>query len=90
MIKKIIFFSFFSCFIGYSCGQTENVLRINFLNPSLTIERALKPKTTFETGVGFGYNGSYPDLAFASESGIQYIYAGFVDLQSRYYYNLEK
>lgn len=90
MIKKIIFFSFFSCFIGYSFGQTENVTRINFLNPSITMERALSPKTTFEAGVGFGYNGSYPDLAFASESGIQYIFAGFVDLQSRYYYNLEK
>jgi len=89
MIKYTAFFCFLFCFIGKTFGQTENVTRINFLNPSITLERALSPKTTFEAGVGFGYNGSYPDLAFASESGIQYIFAGFVDLQSRYYYNLE-
>lgn len=29
-------------------------------------------------------------MVWYSEGGVQYIFAGFVDLQSRYYYNLEK
>ncbi|WP_226390607.1 hypothetical protein [Penaeicola halotolerans] len=70
--------------------QTENVWRVNFLNPSLTYEKAMSPKTTLEGSLGFGYNASYPDLAFFSESGFQYILAVFVDVQSRYYYNLDK
>lgn len=65
MIKRVLPLLFIFAFTNYVGAQTEsddakteNVIRVNFLNPSLTIERALSSKTTFEAGVGFGYNGS--------------------------------
>ncbi|MCH7402279.1 hypothetical protein ACFOUP_18240 [Belliella kenyensis] len=71
-------------------AQTENVFRVNFLNPGISYEKSLGKKMTLDTGIGFGYNASYPSLAMNSENGFQYMLAAFVDVQSRFYYNFEK
>jgi len=78
--------------VGTSTGfaQTENVLRVNFLNPALSFEKATGNKTTLETSIGFGYHGSYPELRHYGEGGFQYLFAMFADVQGRYYYNFEK
>ena len=73
-----------------SYAQTENVFRVNFLNPAISFEKATGKNTTFDTSIGFGYNGSYPDLTEYSVGGVQHLFAMFVDLQGRYYYNLNK
>jgi hypothetical protein len=70
-------------------AQTEDVLRINFLNPAISYEKSLSEKITLETELGFGYNASYPDLELNSDNGFQYIIAPFLDVQSRFYYNFE-
>lgn len=71
-------------------AQTENVLRINFLNPGINYEKSLRENITLETGIGFGYNASYPSLVINSENGFQCIIAPFIDVQSRFYYNFKK
>lgn len=71
-------------------SQTESVLRINVINPAVSYEKALGSKTSLDASLGFGYNFSYPNLSLAADDGFQYIFAPFVDVQGRYYYNFAK
>jgi hypothetical protein len=75
---------------AFSFSQTENVLRVNVLNPAISYEKAIGLKTTLDASLGFGYNYSYPELTLAADDGFQYLFAMFVDFQARYYYNLDK
>ena len=70
-------------------GQTEKVLRVNFLNPAVELELPTGKKSTFSAAVGVGYGGGYPDLTF-NASGFIYIIAPFLDLQEKFFYNLAK
>ncbi len=69
--------------------HTEKVWRVNFLNPGAELELSTGQYSTFSTGLGVGYGGGYPDLTFA-ENGIIYIIAPFVDLQEKWFYNMNK
>ena len=82
----VLFLSFSNVFIY---GQTEKVLRINFLNPAVEIELSTGNKSTFSAALGVGYGGGYPDLTF-NGNGFIYIITPFVDLQEKFYYNLSK
>lgn len=76
--------------IGYlSYGQTEKVVRINFLNPAVEFELPTSQFTTFSAGLGIGYGGGYPDLTF-NDSGFIYIISPFLDIQHKWFYNLSK
>lgn len=90
-VNKRIFFGLMLFFTSFQLfSQTEDVFRINFLNPGVNYEKSLGKKTSIEAGAGFGYNASYPDLEMNFESGFQYVLAPFVDVQGRYYYNFLK
>jgi hypothetical protein len=76
--------------IGYlSYGQTEKVVRINFLNPAVELELPTSENSTFSAGLGIGYGGGYPDLTF-NDSGFIYIISPFLDIQQKWFYNLSK
>ena len=89
-------------FSGVSlCGQTENVVRINFLNPAVEIETPTGNTSTFSASLGVGYGGGYPDLTFRNgtsvnsiapfeDTGFIYIIAPFLDLQHKWFYNFQK
>lgn len=70
-------------------NQTEKVWRINFLNPAVELELPTGDYSTFSTGVGIGYGGGYPDLTYGG-SGFIYIIAPFLDLQQKWFYNINK
>ncbi|MBW3467821.1 hypothetical protein [Arthrospiribacter ruber] len=78
------------CSIHLGNAQTEDVLRVNFLNPAISYELATGKNTTLDASLGFGYNYSYPDLASGSIGGVQYTFAMFADIQGRYYYNFDR
>ncbi len=71
-------------------AQTEDVLRLKIINPGIAFEKSLGKTTTLETGVGFGYNLANENLEEFTEDGWQYIFAPFVDIQGRKFYNLAK
>jgi len=70
-------------------GFTENVFRINFLNPGVEYELALGQKSTLSAGLGIAYGGSYPDLS-GNGSGFIYLISPFLDVQYKRFYNFEK
>ncbi|TVP53275.1 MAG: DUF3575 domain-containing protein [Mongoliibacter sp.] len=78
------------CSIHFGNAQTQKILRVNFLNPAISYELPTGKNTSLDASLGFGYNYSYPDLTSASTEGVQYLFAMFGDIQSRYYYNLSK
>lgn len=68
---------------------TEKVWRINFINPGVELELPTGDYSTFSTNLGVGYGGSYPDLTYGG-SGFIYIIAPFLDLQQKWFYNINK
>jgi hypothetical protein len=71
-------------------SQTEDVFRVNILNPAISYEKSLGQKSTLDVSAGIGYDSSYPNLTSDYISGFQYEIASFIDIQNRYYYNLTK
>jgi len=69
--------------------NVEKVWRINFLNPSGELESPTGNNSTFSTKLGVGFGGGYPELTYGG-SGFIYIFAPFLDLQHKWYYNFEK
>lgn len=69
--------------------RTENVWRVNFLNPAIELEMPTGRSSTFSTGLGIGYGGGYPNLT-SSGSGFIYIISPFLDIQEKWFYNLTK
>lgn len=84
----IIVFFLFSIGLGYS--QTENIWRINVLNPSIELETSISERTTFSVSLGVGYGGSYPKISSSTKSGIRYSINPFLDIQHKWFYNLKK
>jgi len=70
--------------------NTEKVWRINFLNPAVELEVPTGNYSTFSSALGIGYGGAYPDLEFGGGTGLIYIIAPFLDLQQKWFYNLNK
>lgn len=75
---------------GSSLFKTEKVLRVNFLNPGVEYELPTGYYSTFSAGLGVGYGGSYPDLNDGGSTGLVYMIAPFIDIQHKWFYNLEK
>ncbi|MDT0644974.1 hypothetical protein RM553_19230 [Zunongwangia sp. F363] len=93
-MRKLSIVAFLALFTITTYGQektynTEKVWRINFLNPGAELEIPTGNYSTFSTELGIGYGGGYPDLTYAN-NGIIYIIAPFLDLQQKWYYNLNK
>lgn len=89
-VKFLMYFTLLILFSGVTFSQTEDVLRVNLLNPAISFEKTTGVKTTLDASLGFGYNFSYPNLSLAADDGFQYLFAMFIDVQGRYYYNFEK
>ena len=71
--------------------ETEEVLRVNFINPGIEYELPVSEKSTISGNIGIGYSGSYPELTTTTfNTGALYVIAPFADVQYRYYYNLNK
>lgn len=68
---------------------TEKIWRVNFLNPGVELELPTGNYSTFSAGIGIGYNGGYPDLTTGG-SGFIYIISPFLDIQEKWFYNLNK
>ena len=69
--------------------ETEKIWRVNFLNPGVELELPTGTYSTFSAGLGIGYGGGYPDLTFAG-NGFIYIISPFLDVQEKWFYNLNK
>ena len=85
----LAFFTFTTYAQDQDTYNTEKVWRINFLNPGMELELPTGDYSTFSTGIGVGYGGSYPDLTWGG-SGFVYIIAPFLDLQQKWFYNINK
>lgn len=68
---------------------TTNKIRINIVNPAIEIDRPTGNKSILTTGLGVGYGGSYPDLTLVAD-GWLYIISPFLDIQHKWFTNLEK
>lgn len=90
-IFKISFFFLAFQLLNFDIiAQTEDVLRLKIINPGIAFEKSLGKTTTLETGIGFGYNLANENLEEFTVGGWQYIFAPFVDIQGRKFYNLAK
>jgi len=69
--------------------ETEKTLRVNFLNPAVELELPTGQYSTFSSAIGAGYGIGYPDLTYAG-NGFIVIISPFVDLQQKWFYNLNK
>ncbi len=74
---------------GTETISTTNKIRINFINPAIELDRVTGTKSILTTGLGVGYGGGYPDLT-SSGSGFIYIISPFLDVQHKWFINLEK
>jgi hypothetical protein len=94
-MKKLPILILLALFTITTYGQEENtyttekVWRINFLNPGAELEVPTGHYSTFSTGLGIGYGGGYPDLTYGG-NGFIYIIAPFLDLQQKWFYNINK
>ena len=71
--------------------ETEKVIRLNIVNPSLEYEQSLSQNTTVSANIGIGYSGSYPNLTTTTfGTGINYVISPFIDFQYKRFYNLNK
>jgi hypothetical protein len=89
-IYKYIIIVFFLFLLGIGYSQTENVWRINILNPSIELETPTGESTSFSVSLGIGYGGSYPKISSNTGSGIRYSINPFLDIQHKWFYNLKK
>ncbi len=69
--------------------KTVKVWRINFLNPAIELELPTGKYSSFSSAFGVGYGGGYPDLTYGG-NGFIYIISPFIDLQQKWFYNLNK
>jgi hypothetical protein len=67
--------------------STEKIWRVNFINPGVELELPTGTNSTFSSGLGIGYGGGYPDITIGG-SGFIYIISPFLDLQHKWFYNL--
>ncbi|WP_037319281.1 hypothetical protein [Salegentibacter sp. Hel_I_6] len=94
-MKKLLLLSILLFFTFHISAQetpqisTEKVWRINFLNPAVELEHPTGEYSTFSSGLGIGYGGGHPDLTYGAP-GFIYIIAPFLDLQQKWFYNLNK
>jgi len=94
-MKKLSIIALLALFTITTYGQeektynTEKVWRVNFLNPGAELELPTGNYSTFSTGLGIGYGGGYPDLTYGG-NGFIYIIAPFLDLQQKWFYNINK
>ena len=91
-MKKILvlYFSLISTILFSQEKQTENVWRINFLNPGVEYEMATGKNTTLSIGAGVGYSGSYPHTSIGGGSGVITSFNPFLDVQHKWFYNFDK
>lgn len=74
---------------GQNSVSTEKVWRVNFLNPAVELEVPTGNASTFSAALGVGYGGAYPDIT-SDHNGFVYIIAPFLDVQQKWFYNLDK
>ena len=86
----LLFFAFFNCAANDTIAYTVKQRKICFINPGLELELPLQRKTSLILNPGIGYNISYPNTSDFTSSGWLYLIAPFIDIQYRYYYNLDK
>jgi len=92
---KYVFLLIFFCILStraYCQSEsvaTTNKIRVNFINPAIELDRITGTKSILTTGLGIGYGGGYPDLTFGG-SGFIYVISPFLDVQHKWFTNLEK
>lgn len=94
-MKLKLFVVMLFCILGYSqvysqYEKTTSVWRINFLNPGIEYEMPTGTNSTFSIGAGIGYSGSYPHSDVGLSSGFITSFNPFLDLQQKWFYNLDK
>ncbi|HYX08502.1 MAG TPA: hypothetical protein VE912_17355 [Bacteroidales bacterium] len=95
-MKNIIHISVILAFISINCLANDTIVftskqkKICFINPGFELELPLHRKTSLIINPGIGYNISYPNTSDFTSSGWLYLIAPFVDVQYRFYYNLDK
>ena len=71
--------------------HTENVWRINFLNPGVEYEMSTGNTSTLSISTGLGYSVSYPHTdKTVSSSGAITSFNPFLDIQHKWFYNFDK
>lgn len=92
-MKKILLLSFslIATTLSSQEKQTENVWRINFLNPGVEYEMPTGNTSTLSIGTGLGYSVSYPHTdKTVSSSGAITSFNPFLDIQHKWFYNFDK
>ena len=70
---------------------TQNVLRINAINPGVEIEMAVFSKSTISANLGVGFGNMYENTASSWATGeIIYMTSPFADVEYKYFYNFKK
>ncbi len=94
-MQKIFTTLIFSLIVTLTYAQhkndvsTEKVWRLNFLNPAIELEIPTGQYSTFSPALGIGFGGGYPDLT-SGGNGFIYIISPFLDVQEKWFYNLNK
>ncbi len=68
----------------------KNQLRLNFLNPGIDFEYKISELWAVSLNAGLSYGGSFKNLSYNNDNGLQYMISPFADWQGKYIYNLEK
>lgn len=93
IVKLIFSFALFTHFLhGQKIDsiQTEKVIRLNFINPSVEYEIPTSKFTSLSSAFGVGYGGIGSELYSGSQSGLIYVIAPFLDIQHKWFYNLNR
>jgi hypothetical protein len=90
IVVFLLFLTILNCTANDTIANTIKHRKISLINPGLEFELPLQRKTSLILNPGIGYKISYPNTSDFTSSGWLYLIAPFVDIQYRYYYNLDK
>lgn len=91
-MKKLFFtLLFLTLSLQLFAQETETVWRVNFLNPGIVYEVPVSSSSIISMNAGIGYSGAYPKLTRSDlQSGFLYAITPFVNIQYRFFYNLNE
>lgn len=90
MKKTLLITLFIFLATSIHAQETEQVWRLNIINPGIEYEQPVSSKSTISLNIGVGYSGAYPELSSTIGSGFLYAISPFADLQFKRFYNLSK
>lgn len=95
MKRTLLFYCFIAILGKSSFAQeqklTQNIFRINLINPAIEYEQAIFKNSIYTTRLGWGLSAPYPNLESGTlQSGWAYMLTPYINSEYKWLYNLQR